>query len=90
MTQPKWRARITHPRMRIPATPAQSHTANKKVEEASNLPQESGEVPSVRASNPLDWGKGQDRWNEHCSNRAARATAASWPTLDKSPKITVR
>jgi hypothetical protein len=60
--------------MRIPAAPAQSHTANKKIEEASNLPQESGEVPSVRASNPLDWGKGQGRWNGHFADRMRSTT----------------
>src|SRR5580704_11320428 len=51
--------------MRIPAAPAQSHAAHKKIEEASDLPQETGEVPSGRAPNPLDRGKSQGRGNAY-------------------------
>jgi hypothetical protein len=49
--------------VRITATPAESHATHKKIEEASNLPEKTGKVPSVRTSNPLDWRKGQGRGN---------------------------
>jgi hypothetical protein len=40
-----------------------SPAAYQTIEEAAKLPQETGEVPSVRASDPLVWGKRQGRWH---------------------------
>ena len=47
----------------IAAAPAQSHTTHKQIEEASNLPEKTGKIPSVLASNPLDGRECQSRGN---------------------------
>jgi len=58
LDSPEIQSIASYQRLRITATPAESHATHKKIEESSDLPQETGKVPSVRTSNPLDGSKG--------------------------------